>query len=137
MFALPITATTAAILALMMFPLTMIVSLKRIDIGKSTGNLTEAAIGEYDDETLKRRIRAFGSFIEYVPMCLIMMVLLELSGGPSKLLWAIGLALVVGRVIHAGGMLYATNPVFRASGMMLTYFAFVAPAVWILYSVVS
>jgi len=137
MTSLPVTSIIAAILALMMFPLTMIVSFKRIEIGKSSGNLTEAAIGDYDDDGLRRRIRAFGSFTEYVPMCLIMLALIEFGGESIVLLWSLGLALIAGRVIHVGGMLYANNPAFRATGMMLTYVAFVVPAIWLLYRAIT
>ncbi|MDB3935718.1 MAPEG family protein [Granulosicoccus sp.] len=133
---LQITSVVTSILALIMLPLTVIVTFKRIEIGKQSGNLTEADIGDYPDDGLKRRRRAFGNFVEYVPMCLIMLALMETAQGKSLTLWVVGIALIVGRVIHIFGTLFANNPLVRASGMMLTYIAFVTPALFLMIDLI-
>jgi len=126
-----ITSKIAAILAVLMFILTMMVSLRRVELGKEHGDIAKFPYQDGDDEKLKRRIRAFGNFIEYTPMCIIMLGLLEVSGGSSTLIWALGSVFVVGRILHAAGML--TNPHFplpRIIGMFATYAILVAPAIW-------
>jgi uncharacterized membrane protein YecN with MAPEG domain len=129
MLALPITSTIASALAILMFPLTMAVSLQRLALGKAMGDLTGAVFGDADDDTLRRRIRAFGNFIEYAPFCVLMLALFESAGASTLWMWSLGASLILGRVIHAAGMLYARSPVPRAIGMMLTYVAFLGPAV--------
>ena len=128
MVMLPITSIIAACLAIIMFPLTLQVSMRR----KAIGNVV---FGDAGDEVLRRRVRAFGNFTEYVPTCLVMLALAEIQGGPSALLWAIGGLLLMGRIIHALGMLYARSPVPRAIAMFMTYAAFLVPAVWLLINV--
>lgn len=56
MISLPITSTIAACLAIIMFPLTLQISMRR----KSIGNVV---FGDGNDDVLRRRIRAFGNFI--------------------------------------------------------------------------
>jgi len=128
MISLPITSTIAACLAIIMFPLTLQVSMRR----KSIGNVV---FGDGDDEVLRRRIRAFGNFVEYVPTCLVMLALVEIGGASSTLLWTIGGLLLLGRIIHALGMLYADTPIPRAIAMFMTYAAFLVPAVWLIMGV--
>ena len=130
---LPITSTIAALLAIMMFMLTLAVSLRRASLGKAAGDLTKHVFGDGGDETLMRRNRAFGNFIEYVPACLIMLTMIELSGASSTLIWPLGGTFVVGRILHALGMLI--NPYFpppRGLGMLSTYATLLIPAIWLL-----
>jgi len=123
----------AGLLALAVIPLAMQISLRRIALGKSAGDITEVAFGHGDDATLRRRIRAFGNFSEYVPIALIVVALMELQGGPSLWIWIAGAALLLGRTLHGLGMLYAESPTPRAMGMMLTYTAILIPALWLLF----
>lgn len=73
MLALPFTSITAASLAMIMLPLTLQVSLRRVAIGS-------VVFGDGGDDVLRRRIRAFGNFTEYTPLCLILLALLEAQG---------------------------------------------------------
>lgn len=130
MIALPVTSIIAAILAIIMFPLTLQVSTRRLAVGS-------VVFGDGGDETLRRRIRAFGNFVEYVPICLILLVLIEFQGARPLWLWITGGLLVAGRVIHALGMLFATSPAPRGIAMMMTYGAFLVPAAWLLLNLRS
>lgn len=129
---LPITATIAACLALIMFPLTLQVSMRRAALGKAMGKLNGVAFGDGDDDVLRRRIRAFGNFTEYAPMCLLMLALTENAGASPTFIWTIGGLLLFGRALHALGMLYTNSPVPRAIAMFMTYAAFLVPAFWLL-----
>ena len=121
MISLPITYTIAAALAALMFPLTLGVSLRRAGLGKEMGDLAGVAFGDAGDDVLRRRIRAFGNFIEYAPFCLILLALFESAGASPNWVWAIGGLLVLGRITHALGMLYSNSPAPRAAGMFMTW----------------
>ncbi len=83
---LPITATIAALLAIQMFILTILVSLRRVSLGKEHGDMAKFPYQDGGDPILQRRMRAFGNFAEYVPMCLLMLALLEFNGTSDGLL---------------------------------------------------
>ena len=72
------------------------------------------------DPTLMRRIRAHGNFTETVPMALLLMLLLELSGVASAWLLIFGTGLMLGRLLHAAGMLGWGGHRARLLGMALT-----------------
>ncbi len=135
MISLPITSTIAAILAIVMLPLTLQVSMRRAALGKAMGKVNGVTFGDGDDEVLRRRIRAFGNFIEYTPMCLVMLALTENVGASPTFVWTIGGLLLFGRGLHALGMLYSDTPVPRGIAMFMTYGAFLVPAVWLLSNV--
>jgi uncharacterized protein len=61
-------------------------------------------IGDGGDHRLQRKIRAHGNFIEYVPIALILLALLELSGLAALWLWIFGGALFAARLLHAFGL---------------------------------
>lgn len=132
MSSLPITSIIAALLAIVMLPLTLQISIRRAVLGKAGGDIASVTFGDGGDEVLRRRIRAFGNFVEYVPFCLILLALLEGSGAANAFVWAIGITLFTGRIVHALGMLYANHPAPRGIAMLMTYIAFLAPATWLL-----
>lgn len=122
--ALPVTSVFAAIAALALVVMSFRVSLLRMRVG--------ATHGDAGDPMLLRRIRAQGNFIEYVPIGLILMALLELRGTDGAILWGIGGVLALGRASHALGTLSGTTPL-RAAGMIGTYLALLAGAGLLLY----
>lgn len=61
-----------------------------------------------------------------------MLALVEIGRASTTVLWTVGGLLLLGRIIHALGMLYADTPVPRAIAMFMTYAAFLVPAVWLL-----
>jgi uncharacterized protein len=87
-------------------------------------------IGDGGDHRLLRKVRAHGNFIEYVPMALLMLGLLELSGLPAPWLWAFGSSLLIARLLHAFGLSrksgYSPGRMF---GTLLTWIVLVAMAV--------
>jgi len=98
-----------------------------------TGQARTAAkvsIGDGDHPMLKARMRAHANFIEYVPMALILMALIEGNGGNPNLLWIFGIALVIGRILHPFGMERPSPNPFRITGILLTYVVTVALIVW-------
>ena len=114
-----ITALYAGVLALILVGLAMRVI--RIRRGKRIG------IGDGNDDNLARRIRAHANFTEYVPIALVMMLLIELSGYSAWTLHGLGLALVAGRLVH-GWSLPAQSLVGRTVGMVLTFAVLISGA---------
>ena len=60
---LTITTTLASALAVQLLLLSMLVSFRRVSLGKSEGDIAKYPYQDGNDETLKRRIRAMGNFI--------------------------------------------------------------------------
>tara|TARA_R110000782_G_scaffold78276_4_gene155100 strand:- start:39441 stop:39818 length:378 start_codon:yes stop_codon:yes gene_type:complete len=112
--ALPITSLTAAIAAVALIVLSFLVSFRRMKV--------DINIGTGDDVALLKRIRAQGNFIEYVPITLILLALVEMAGAGTGQLWTISGLLLGGRLLHAVGMLGGVLPA-RGLGMLMTYAA--------------
>lgn len=128
---LQVTSCAAAYLAIMLLPLALLVTMRRIHLG----NLV---FGHGDDEKLLRRIRAHGNFVEYAPIALIVLALAEINDAPFWLLLLSGLLLVVGRTVHALGALlapYAAPP--RGAGMLMTHASYMLSAIWLLQIAMS
>lgn len=81
-------------------------------------------IGDGGDKYLLRKMRAHGNFVEYVPMALLMLALLELGGLDARGLWAFGAILLLARGLHAFGLSKRSGVSFgRFWGTVLTWFA--------------
>lgn len=87
-------------------------------------------LGSGGHEELERAIRAQGNFAEYVPFGLILIACLELNGVPWWLVVIPGIALIIGRLIHAVGI-NEPPPDFskRVLGMKLTFWTLIGLAV--------
>ena len=67
-------------------------------------------IGDGGNELLHQRIRTQANFVEYVPIALILIMLIEYGQiGPGWLLRALATALVGARLLHAQGLLASTG----------------------------
>jgi uncharacterized membrane protein YecN with MAPEG domain len=110
-------------MALLMVPLSLQISLRRAAV--------RATFGDGDDVTLRRRIRAHGNLIEYAPLALILLGLVEWNGAPVPAVWTLGVALLASRILHACGMLYFTSPAPRAAAMIVQHTAFVLAGAWL------
>ena len=64
----------------------------------------KVGLGSGGVDDLERAIRAQANFTEYVPIALILLACLEFNEAPLWLIAILGIALVVGRVIHAIGI---------------------------------
>ena len=81
-----------------------------------------ASLGDGGNPLLLRRIRAHGNFAEYVPLILLMMSFLELSKFSIYVLHAIGIALVVARLLHGYALSFTEKFKFgRFWGTALTF----------------
>ncbi|MDX1487077.1 MAG: MAPEG family protein [Acidiferrobacterales bacterium] len=124
---LPVTSLLAGVFALFMVPLSLQVSMRRAKLGVSAGDA--------NDETLRRRIRAHGNFIEYAPIALIVVGLIEFGGTAKPLVVGLAVAFFLSRTLHAIGMLYTSTPTLRAGGMLIQHVAFLMAGVWLVLKV--
>jgi uncharacterized membrane protein YecN with MAPEG domain len=71
------------------------------------------SLGSGDDPQLERAVRAQANLVEYAPMTLLLMAILELGGAAPWLLHGCGSIFLVSRVLHATGM---ANPALPLQG---------------------
>ena len=82
------------------------------------------AFGDGGNAELNAAARAFGNASEYIPVGLIALVLLALTGAPEMMIHGVGATLLLGRIVHAIGLLFQKGPSLgRVVGMVLTYLA--------------
>lgn len=87
-------------------------------------------LGDGGNPTMLRRIRGHANFVEYVPMILVLMVLLEISGTAPWIIHALGAALLVGRLLHGYAFAFTDEFIFgRSAGIVLTFGALLASAI--------
>lgn len=117
----PVTTFYASLLGLLFIFLSARVSANR--------RRAKVSLGLGEDAGLERANRAQGNFIEYVPIGLILLLLLEQEVTQMWLLHTLGAALLAGRLMHAWGLSqkYSTN-FFRTWGTALTWLMIVATA---------
>ncbi len=84
-------------------------------------------LGDGDVPQLQNAIRAQGNATEYIPIALILLLLLELSGANAWFVHIGGIAIIVGRVIHAKGLLTESLR-YRVLGMQVTFFTIIGLA---------
>jgi len=129
-----VTATVASLLTMIFIKLSFAV------IGLRRKNKVGLGSGGHDE--LERAIRAQGNFAEYVPFGIILIACLELNGAPLWLVAIPGIALIIGRLIHAKGI-NTPPPDFskRVMGMKFTFFTLIALVFlnlgWVLYKLVG
>lgn len=97
-------------------------------------NSTRVSLGDGGDISLQRAIRAHANFAEYVPLALLMLMILEASRFSIYLVHAIGVALVIARVLHGYALGFTREFRFgRFAGVALTVAVLVVEAVLCLY----
>lgn len=91
-------------------------------------------LGSGGDPELRQAVRAYGNFVEIVPLALIIMFLLETSGAS---LWAIhgfGAVLVVSRIAHLQGLWQSAGSSYgRMIGAAATLVLLPAGAIGLFY----
>ncbi len=90
------------------------------------------SLGDGGHKELNKAIRIQANFVEYVPLTLILMWILEsLDLSPIRVFW-VGIALVLSRVLHVVGMLYPRNlVVLRQIGVLMAF----AILLWLTFAI--
>lgn len=85
--------------------------------------------GDGGNAALMQRMRAHANFVENVPLALILIAAIEMSGKGGTWLAVVGAAFMLGRVAHVIGMdKPGANPL-RAGGTMITMLTHIGLAV--------
>jgi uncharacterized membrane protein YecN with MAPEG domain len=122
---LTITSLYASLLGLLLVVLSARVAQARL--------AHEVSLGDGGHEDLLVAQRGQGNFIEYVPLALILIGLVELNGSPAWVVHALGGTLVLARIAHPFGL----APAFslrapRAVGSIATWIVIAAASVILL-----
>jgi uncharacterized membrane protein YecN with MAPEG domain len=95
---------------------------------------TRIGLGDGGDRDVACAVRTHGNAIEYVPLALILLLVLELNQTLPLLLHAFGIALLLARIVHAIGL--SSSPGYsagRAAGAALTMLVVAAMALMLLW----
>ena len=121
-----ITGFYAALLALLALLLAWRVVMRR--------QAAQVGIGNGGDQDLAQRRRAHGNLLEYAPLALLLMLVLELDHAAVWVLHLLGIVLVAARLLHAWGISHSVGTSFgRFSGTLLTWVVMLAMIVLLLW----
>lgn len=109
---LPITSALAGAAAIFLVLLSLPVALRR--------RATKTSFGDGGDEVFNRKIRAQANFIEYAPLGIIAIGLIEMGGAAQPVVCGLAATLAAARVLHAFG-LWSGALIGRALGALLTF----------------
>ena len=107
---------------------------------KTSARRQEAKInfGTGDDKVMECRSRAFGNFIEFVPMMILLMGMLELQSVETWIVHLLGISIIVARVLHALGITDTLKtPNGRFWGATISYAILLLGGCFLLYTTVS
>jgi len=91
------------------------------------------AIGDAGNERMLRAMRVHSNIAEYVPLCLILVYLVEARGAHALLVHGLCLCLLLGRASHAFGVSQAKeNFRFRVAGMAMTFTTLIVSSAYLL-----
>src|SRR5437762_14097878 len=94
----------------------------------------DVSFGDSRDIAITRVIRAQANFAEYVPLALLLMGFLEVTRYSIYLLHALGVILVVARLLHGLALSFGWQPRFgRVAGAGLTVIVLLIEAVLCVY----
>ena len=94
---------------------------------------TRILLGDGGDARLQRAIRGQANFVEYVPLALLLLAILESSRFSMYLLHALGATLLVGRLLHGWAFAFTSGSWGRLAGAILTFVVLVIEVVLCLY----
>lgn len=125
----PVTGVFAAVLGILLLVLSAHVVKFRLKY--------KMGMGTAGDRDFEAAVRAHANLVEYAPLGLIMLGIAELNGVASGFIYWTGMALVVGRILHAWGMIngHGEEHKARAIGMVLTWLAILVAAILLLWNV--
>lgn len=125
-----ITASAAAVLALLQTYLMLSVGMTRLRTG--------IGIGDGDQEPLALLIRRHGNLTENAPIFLIVLGLLEVAGGVSWAITTLASTFIVARLAHALALSQTAGPhPLRALGAFGTVLSIVATSAYLLWLAAS
>ena len=92
----PVTTLYAGIFGIMLIALSINTIRMRVS--------AKISLGDHGDVDMTRRMRVMANFCEYVPLFVIILALIEISGAPRSALHVFGIVFLAGRVLHYLGL---------------------------------
>lgn len=131
MMIVPVTAIFAAVLGLLLIVLSLLVTRYRLRL--------KQGLGVSEDIAFQATVRAHSNLVEYAPMGLIMLAIAELNGVSATLIYWTGMGFVVGRLLHAFGMISGRGGphMARMAGITLTWLAILMLALLLIWNVLQ
>ena len=124
---MPATALYAAVFGLVL----VVLSVRTLRLRRRF----QVAIGHGDEPILERAMRVHANFCEYVPIALLLLYFFETGVGGTLWVHALGVTLLVGRVLHAVGVSKTGEDLrFRVIGMAMTFTVIISAAGRILWA---
>ena len=120
MYILPITLTIAGAAAIVNIWLAVRIVMVRLK--------AKVLIGDGGNALLTARMRAQLNYMEYTPLVLILIGLIELAKGTQTWLWAAGILYILGRIVHPFGMDKQTPHPLRGVGILTTWIVLIGLA---------
>jgi uncharacterized membrane protein YecN with MAPEG domain len=121
---LPITLTIAGAAALINIWLALRISHVR--------RLNHVSIGHGGNEALETRMRSHANFVEYTPLFLILLGLVEAARGPQTWLWIAAILFMLARLAHPFGMERPAPNALRMGSVAITWLCLLGLAVYAL-----
>lgn len=110
----PVTALFAALLTIFLIFISYRISLLR--------RKHKIGVGSAGNDEMQLAIRVQANFVEFVPMALLLLLLLEAGGIRHLILYALGAILLLGRILHFTGLSKFQGRSFgRYYGTILTW----------------
>ena len=82
----------------------------------------QVSVGAGGVPELERAMRVQANFVEYAPICLLMLGIVEMNGLVDWAVYALGGAFLLGRILHFIGFSSETGPIkLRQIGMLITF----------------
>jgi uncharacterized membrane protein YecN with MAPEG domain len=96
------------------------------------------SLGDGGNADMLRVIRGQANFAEYVPLALLLMLMLEMSHYSIYVLHALGITLLVARLLHGYALSFSAHFQFgRVAGAALTFLVLIVEAVLCIYQAIQ
>jgi len=96
------------------------------------------SLGDGNIDDLQRATRAHANFSEYVPICIVLLLVAELTSQVDIFLHICGIILVFGRIVHAYGLVTKAGASWgRVGGTLATFAVLIALSLWNLFVVMT
>lgn len=94
-------------------------------------------VGDGGHQQLIKAARAHANFAEYTPLCVLLILLIEMTTNATWLVHGYCVVLIAGRIVHAFGVSQVKeNYKFRVFGMACTFVVLIGSAVRLLVAAV-
>lgn len=101
-------------------------------------NTRKVGLGDGGDRQLARAIRVHANAVEYLPLALLLLLVLELEHVAALWLNVFGIALIVARILHVTGLSASSGySVGRFAGTLMTWLAMLVMAAMAIFAALA